>query len=228
MKSPRDKAESPLSLRRLTEAFSQMLGRGGPGDEAPVEPPAGDPCPLGPRSIIEAILFVGRPGQEPFAAAELAGLMRDVTVGEVDAAVAELSRGYVADGAPYEILASSAGYRLALREEFARLGSKLQGRVREAKLSPQALEVLAVVAYRQPLTAAAIDQLRKGRSGAILGQLVRRGLLRLDRPAAGASAAHYTTTDRFLRLFGLASLSQLPQAEEFDLALVSAPPEVEI
>ena len=221
MKPSRDKSDSPLSLRRITEAFAQMLGRPATAEQSGASPPAvpfADPCPVSPRSIVEAILFVGRPDGGAFTAEELAGTMRDVTPADIDGAVAELNRAYESDRAPYAIQASTAGYRLALRKEYLRLGRKLHGRVREAKLSPQALEVLAVVAYRQPVTAAIIEELRQERSGAVLAQLVRRDLLRLDRPAENGRLACYTTTDRFLRLFGLANLAQLPKVEEFDLA----------
>jgi segregation and condensation protein B len=222
MRASRDKSESPLSLRRITEAFAQMLGRPAVSTKSAESSmaPAGDPCPTSPRTIVEAILFVGRPDGGPFSAEELARTMRDVTPAEVEAVVLELNRAYESDGAPYAILKSAAGYRLTLRDEYTRLGRKLSGRVREAKLSPQSLEVLAVVAYRQPVTGAEIDALRKARSGAALAQLVRRGLLRLDRPAEAPHHGCYATTERFLRLFGLADLGQLPKAEEFDLALV--------
>lgn len=222
MKPSRDKSESPLSLRRITEAFAQMLGRPAATAKMGEQPaaPTGDPCPVSPRTIVEAILFVGRPDGGPFSADEIAHTMRDVTPAEVDAVVAELNESYESDGAPYVILTSAAGYRLTLRDEYSRFGRKLSGRVREAKLSPQSLEVLAVVAYRQPVTGTEIDALRKARSGAALAQLVRRGLLKVERGAAAPHHGSYTTTDRFLRLFGLADLGQLPKVEEFDLALV--------
>jgi segregation and condensation protein B len=222
MKTPRKESESPLSLRRITEAFSQMLGRTAGAVVAEKEAatrPEIDACPISPRSIIEAILFVGRPDGSAYSAEELAGTMRDVTPADVKAAVAELNAAYTSDGAPYEIVASPAGYRLQLREDTQRLGYQLQGKVREVKLSPQALEVLAVVAYRQPMSTIDIEELRKGKSGSILAQLVRRGLLRFDRSAENSRQNLYFTTERFLRIFGLANLSQLPKAEEMDLSI---------
>jgi segregation and condensation protein B len=222
MTARRDKSESPLSLRRITEAFAQMLGRPATAaktDATPTALPAGDPCPLNPRSIVEAILFVGRPDAGGFTAEELARTMRDVTPSEVNLAVDELNRAYEVDGAPFAIRASATGYRLGLRAEYSRLGSSLNRRVRESKLSPQVLEVLAVVAYRQPVMAAEIDALRNGRSGNALAQLVRRGLLRLERSADSTRQNCYATTDRFLRLFGLADVGQLPKAEELDLPI---------
>ena len=222
MKTTRAKSESPLSVRRITEAFAQMLGRPAPPESSETDAatrPEIDACPIRPRSIVEAILFVGRPDGSAVSAEELARTMRDVTPVEVEIVVAELNATYAADGAPYQIVESIAGYRLALREDFERLGFQLHGKVREAKLSPQALEVLAVVAYRQPIAAKAIEDLRTGKCGAGLAQLVRRGLLRFERSAENSRQNAYFTTDRFLRLFGLSNLSQLPEAEEFTLTI---------
>ena len=95
---------------------------------------------------------------------------------------------------------------------------KFYGRVREAKLSPVAVEVLAVVAYNQPATAEEVSQLRGSASGAALATLVRRKLVRIDRPSARGESARYSTTERFLRLFGLENLAALPRSEELEKA----------
>ena len=86
--------------------------------------------------------------------------------------------------------------------------------MREARLSLAAVDVLSIVAYRQPLTADEVSRLRDKPSGHILSQLVHRGLLRIERAAAPRRTAHYHTTDRFLELFGLSNLADLPQSEE--------------
>ena len=164
------------------------------------------------------MLFVGRPDNRPFSAREMAAAMRGCSPAEIDAAVAELNKIYERDGAPYEIVGSSNGYQLALRDEFGRMRDKFYGRVREAKLSPVALEVLSIVAYNQPTTAEEVSQLRGAPSGAALATLVRWRLLRLDRPAEGREPPRYSTTDRFLRLFGLDSLAALPRSEELEKA----------
>ena len=75
---------------------------------------------------------------------------------------------------------------------------KFYGRVKEARLSQAAVEVLAVVAYRQPLTRDEIDALRGRPSGGLLAQLVRRQLLRIERPEDRPRQPKYLTTDRFL------------------------------
>jgi segregation and condensation protein B len=175
-------------------------------------------CEPNPRSIVEAMLFVGRPDDGTFSARELAAAMRGVSPGEIDAAVSELNSIYDQDQSPYAIVGSPQGYRLALRGEFQRVRDKYLGKIREARLTPAALEVLSVVAYNQPIPAEAINQIRGRPSGAVLATLVRRRLVRQVAPQASGSPTNYVTTDRFLRLFNLESLAALPRSEDLEAA----------
>ena len=230
--------EQGLALDELSAAFSQLLEQGrdpyDPDDQAgsaeaeaagTLEPfsdasvPADAACPVTPRSILEALLFVGNPHNEPLTSAHVSSLMRGVRPQEIDSLVVELNEQYDAEGCPYRIGSAGSGYQLALREEYASLRDKFYGRVKEARLSPAAVEVLAIVAYRQPLTRDEIDALRGRPSGGVLAQLVRRQLLRIERPADRPRQPKYLTTDRFLTLFGLESLAELPQSQDLDRAL---------
>ena len=130
--------------------------------------------------------------------------------------VAELSTEYREGNAPYEIIYDDGGYRMVLREEFERIRSRFYGPTREAKLSQAAVEVLALVAYNQPTTSEKISKLRGHPSGSILSQLVRRQLLRFEKPEKKPRTPVYRTTPRFLKLFGLASLEELPENEELE------------
>lgn len=203
---------SPLSLQRLTAAFAQMLG--GPEADQGEPPTPRDACEISPRSIIEAILFVGAADNAPRSAEDLAKRMRDVSPQEVHQAIGELNAQYQADGAPYEIAGGASGYRMQLRPDMARVREKFYGRIKESQLSPRTLEVLSIVAYRQPITAGSVDKLRGVPSRPLLTQLVRRGLL--QRTTEGAGGPSYQTTERFLRFFRLESVAQLPRAAELD------------
>jgi segregation and condensation protein B len=75
---------------------------------------------------------------------------------------------------------------------------------------------LSVVAYNEPLTADEVSRLRGAPSGAVLTQLVRRRLLRIERAETAPRTAHYRTTPRFLELFGLGCLADLPTSQELD------------
>jgi segregation and condensation protein B len=221
--------DAGLSLDRLNRAFAAMLGTGDDpyavppeSDDDPIRAaliveereqltPAGSVhdagCEINPRSILEAMLFVGTPDNQPLSARQIAGLMRGVRPPEIDELVKELNASYAAGGRPY---------RIALRESFESVRQKFQGRVKQVQLSPAAIEVLAVVAYNEPLTADEVNRLRGTASGAILTQLVRRELLRVDRSDDQPRTPRYLTTERFLKLFGVKSLAELPRSTDLD------------
>lgn len=166
-----------------------------------------------PEQIIEAALFVGG---VPLTAKKLCGLLRGSFDSLfVERTIDELNTKYGAEGRPYEIRPGDGGYRLELRAEFDRLRQRVYGAgPREVKLSQDVLEVLALVAYRQPLTPAEIEALGKPSSGGILRQLLRRDLVAIRRGEGGRKDIRYHTTPRFLTVFGLASLDELPQPED--------------
>jgi segregation and condensation protein B len=170
-------------------------------------------CEITPRSIVEAILFVGHPQSEPLSSQQIAGLMRGVTTEEVDELVRELNEAYVAERAPYWIQSHGVGYLLELREEFAPLWDKFYGRIKEVRLTQGAIDVLAIVAYNQPITLQEIDRVRGRASGGILSQLVRRDILAYERAEQTGAKPNYRTTERFLDLYGLESLDDLPQVD---------------
>lgn len=219
-----------LPLDELSQAYAALLARGSDPYEAPppesaaaaptvLAPEPTEPPPIDaavtPRSILEAILFVGHPTGEPLTSERIAALMRGVRPAEIDDLVQELNAEYAAASAPYLIASVDVGYQMQLRSEFAGVRAAFDGRIREARLSQAAIEVLAIVSYQQPVAADQIDRLRGKPSGAILSQLVRRDLLRFERPAATKIAA-YSTTERFLSLFGINDLNQLPRSHDFD------------
>ncbi len=223
-------SESPLSLSRLRDAFAAMLG--GPGaagkeqghgaDQPPELPAPHSPlparCEINARTVVEAMLFVGRPDNGPLSARELAAAMRGVSPREIDTAIGELNSTYQADRSPYRIEQNNGGYRLVLRDEFQRMRDKFYGRVKEARLSPAVLEVLSILAYNQPSTADHLTELRGAPSGAALSTLLRRRLVKLERAGKGSKLAQYSTTERFLKLFGLENLEALPRAEDLEKA----------
>ncbi len=218
--------EQGISLDELTEAFAQVMGSGPSGEPQPDETAEqeadqaaaeqDDPCPISPRSILEAMLFVGNRENRPLSSAQAAELMRGVEPGEIAGLVDQLNHCYAADGCPYHITNDGPGYRLALRKAFHPLRNRFYGRIREARLSQAAIDALAVVAYQQPLTAEQIGRLRGRPSSHVLAQLVRRGLLRIERQQTKRRTAQYFTTDRFLKLFGLKTLDDLPRSEELE------------
>ena len=223
-----------ISLDELASAFAQVMGvepqpstdpvtaehdipeTADPIEESPsVEPVAeDDPCPISPRSIFEAMLFVGNRDNRPLTPARAAELMRDVEQDEIPALVDALNQCYATRGAACRIVGEGDGYRLTLCDEFRSLRNRFFGRIREARLSQAAIDVLALVAYQQPIAGEKIGRLRGKPSRHVLAHLVRRGLLRVERPDPKRRTTHYRTTDRFLKLFHLRSLDDLPRSED--------------
>lgn len=219
-----------LSLDQLGAALAGMLETGddpyvaaSPAGElgdaalaAPLESSADDACDLTPRSILEALLFVGDPRNQPLSSKPVAGLMRGVRASEIDACVRSLNADYERRNCPYAIVAEGAGYRLKLRKRFDRLRDQFHGKDRQARLSQAAIEVLAAVAYRGALMRDEVSRLRGKPSGHILTQLVRRQLLQLERDADSPRRVRYAIAPRFLELFGLASLEELPRSPDLE------------
>jgi segregation and condensation protein B len=242
-KSPPASQTDPggMSLDQLSRAFATMLGE---SDDSPAplivagdpilasetdkqkQPPAAetaatvetepseDAFPANPRTILEAMLFVGRADNSPLTSEQMAGLMRGVAATEIDNYITELNAQYIAHGCPYTIISDGPGYRLILRPEFNSLRERMLGRARAARLSPAAVEILALIAYNEPLSSSEVSQQRGTPSGHILRQLVRRRLLRLEKAGAKSGPAKYFTTSRFLEVFHLNSLADLPRSDD--------------
>ena len=117
---------------------------------------------------------------------------------------------------PYFVESVGGGYRLSLRDEFNSIRERFYGKIREAKLSQAAIDVLAVVAYHQPIDRKEVDKLRGEESVRVLNQLVRRELLSVERTDEKPRRSIFSTTERFLKLFGMNSIDELPQTQDFD------------
>ena len=174
------------------------------------------PCPLSEVSVLETILFVGTPPDVRLTAKKLAGMMRDVSPKEIPTLVEELNQKYQRQNAAYRIVQESGGYSMTLAEDLAEIRNQFYGEVRDAQLTQPAIEVLSVVAYNQPIARVAIDRIRQRPSGAVLSQLVERRLLAIDPESESSKERRYITTSRFLELFGLTEIGDLPQAQEVE------------
>jgi segregation and condensation protein B len=167
------------------------------------------PPPL--TRIVEALLFAG---DKPLTATSAAVAIRGLTNEQFRGAIDELNRQYRRQGRPYAIQSRPEGFSLALKAGFAGLRERLTGGPREARLTVPMLDVLALVAYKQPVTRNEIDAVRGADSIAILRQLVRLSLVAVQDAVPGTSEPAYNTTPRFLELFGLRSLDDLPQTAD--------------
>jgi segregation and condensation protein B len=216
-----------FSLERLSSAFARLMGAPAGSTPSAVakpqiavepddEPEDDDSLPVTPEMIVEGLLFVGNADGTPLPAAKLAAQIRNVSPVEVDQIIADLNTAYRRDESAYEIVGDSAGYRLQLRSDLGILRDQFRGQQRAAKLTPAAVEVLSIVAYRQGVTGEQVNQLRGSQSHAIIAQLVRRQLVRVERPQEAPRTARYHTTPRFNQLFGVNSPADLPRTEDLD------------
>jgi segregation and condensation protein B len=200
----------PTTPADLGRTYAAMLGEEAwPLDAAPAEEPAAPPQPV---RIIEALLFVGGSALTAKRAREI---LRGLATEQFDEAIKQLNADYRRQARPYVIQSQGAGWVLTLRPRYRHVVEKLYGGVREARLSTAAIDVLALVTYRQPVTKPEVDTMRGADSGALLRQLVRRGLIQIaTMPGLKPKEVAYSTTPRFLEMFGLASLDDLPKTQD--------------
>ena len=224
-------SDGGLSIDRLAQAFAAMMGTGDPY-AADSEPQASvdvdaspdldaasddvtDPdesCRVTPATILEAMLFVGLPDGEPLCSRKVASLMRGVRPQEVDELAEELRDRYARQQRPYEVISVGSGWVLRLRESHRQFGRILEQRARQVRLGEEALDTLAVVAWNQPVRRDRLVSLGCDARPSTLRQLVRRGLLRLVTAEKGEEPS-YETTDKFLDVFKLEQLSDLPKPD---------------
>ncbi|HTO68491.1 MAG TPA: SMC-Scp complex subunit ScpB [Myxococcota bacterium] len=172
-------------------------------------------------AALEALIFSA---DAPIGASALRRAFPRATPAQLAAAVAEINASLRATGRPYEIAEVAAGYRFRTRPQFAEVILAATPE-RKIRLSRPALETLALIAYRQPLTRAEIEDLRGVDCGAVVKSLLERDLVRIvGRRDAPGRPALYGTSASFLETFGLRGLSDLPALREIE-AIVAAPAE---
>jgi len=164
-----------------------------------------------PITILEGLLFVGDPSQPALTPEKLAYILGVPSAAEVEELVGQLNARYERERRPYRVFRESGGYVLRLTAEYAPVAERLRRRVRESRLSQAALEVLAIVAYRQPVTAEEVSRLRGRPSSHLLSQLLQKGLIQASPEPGKGRALQYRTTPRFEEIFGLQGLEDLPQ-----------------
>jgi segregation and condensation protein B len=171
------------------------------------------------KQIVEALIVAAG---EPVSAARLAEIVPGLDAADVAGVVAELVREYKEAGRALEIWEVAGGYQLRTTAAMAPY-LRLLHRERALRLSRAALETLSVIAYKQPTTRAEVEHVRGVDVGAVLKSLVDRKLVRIagHREVPGRPLV-YATTKRFLEVFGLGKLSDLPTLREAE-ELLPAP-----
>jgi segregation and condensation protein B len=167
--------------------------------------------------LCEAALFAAA---RPLTAEELAMLDPETALADVRAALEELREHYDFDQHGVELVELAGGYQILTRPVHAAAIERAQLSVRGNRLTPAALETLAVIAYRQPVGRAEIEEIRGVSAGGVLRSLQERGLIEVvGRSEALGRPLLYGTAPLFVELLGLRDLSDLPKAEELTVAL---------
>jgi segregation and condensation protein B len=163
-------------------------------------------------ALIEAALLAA---DEPLTLRRLAAAAGLTDNSEVRRLVQRLQELYNQDGTAFQVEELAGGFQLLTRPEYHPWLARLRRAGNEMRLSAAARESLAIVAYRQPITRADVEAIRGVQSADMLYQLMEKGLVRITgRDESLGRPVLYGTTKRFLQLFGLRSLRDLPQAEE--------------
>lgn len=168
--------------------------------------------PASLTNILEALLFAT---SEPLSVPRLSAILKEHDSAEIRNALAALREAYDVENRAFSLDEIGGGFRLLTRPEFAEYVRRLQKVSNADRLSPAALETLAIVAYKQPVIKAEIDAIRGVKSEGTIQSLLRRHLVRVvGRADVLGRPLLYGTTRLFLDQFGLKSLDELPSLEE--------------
>jgi segregation and condensation protein B len=166
-----------------------------------------------PRRALEALIFAAG---SPATAAQIRRALPQLAPSRIPDLVCEINDELEREGRPYEIAEVAGGWQFRTRRAYAEVIAAAQPE-RKLRLSRPALESLAVVAYRQPITRGELEDLRGVDCGAVLKGLLERGLVRIvGRRDAPGRPPLYGTTPQFLETFSLPSLRDLPTLREID------------
>jgi segregation and condensation protein B len=177
------------------------------------------------NKIVEALIFAS---QDPLTSKAVAKIVRKIAAREnaseqlqgtkmkdVDAAILEINEEYGRNGSPFVAEERSTGWKLYTRAEYGSYVRELFPGQKVPRLSPPALETLAIIAYRQPITRAAIEAVRGVNVDGVMQTLVDRGLVSISgRADLPGRPLLYETSSAFLEHFGIKGVDELPNAVE--------------
>jgi segregation and condensation protein B len=176
-------------------------------DEAPVLPP------LEVRAVLEALIFAS---PQPVTPREIGKVLQGVPKDDWRRALEEIRADYAREGRGLQLVEVAGGFQITTRPEYNDWVRELIDPQSPTRLSIQALETLAVIAYKQPATLPEIIELRGIKSGGVIKTLLEKRLIRiLGRKEVVGRPILYGTTKQFLLHFGLKDVGELPKIEEF-------------
>lgn len=167
--------------------------------------------------LLEAALFAA---SRPLGLDELATLDPEAGEAGTRLALEELRAVFAGADHGVELAEIGEGWQFLTRPEYAEPIERAQFALRPRRLSPAALETLAIIAYRQPVGRIEVDEIRGVDSNAVIDKLVERGLIEVTSRGEGLGRPLlYATTPQFLEILGLKGLEDLPRLDELSVAL---------
>lgn len=166
------------------------------------------------HSVVEALILAS---PEPLPARKLTDVFEDITPGKVTQLVCEINQRYADNGMSYRIRELAGGYQFYILPAFSGYVEELFTRRRKMRLTRAALETLAIVAYKQPVTKSEIEHIRGVSSDGVLQNLLEKNMVTIKgRAETVGKPLQYGTTDEFLKFFGLNNLKDLPKMSEIE------------
>lgn len=220
-------ADAPAEQEAVEQAPDEMMAAQDAGEvpqEAELQDEANEteeadqiqddllPDGLGVAEVIEAILFAT---DSPLPAGKIAQVLEQGTSRQVRKHIKQLNERYEQTGMAFRIEEVAGGYQMLTLPKFQPWLAKLLRARQESRLSPTQMETLAIIAYKQPVLRADIEAIRGVAVGDVVNRLRELGLVKIvGRAEDVGRPLLYGTTKKFLRVFGLGSLEDLPRVEE--------------
>lgn len=203
-------SSQPLSIKDIQAAFSRFHEQVPPGASAPADDAEAEPVESAPPAGEEPAEMAVEDGETE----EMSDVPSLITAAQIREAMDALAAELREKNDVYLLLEGAQGYRLVTHPRFARWVRVLRNEPAPARLSQSALETLAIIAYRQPVTRSEIETIRGVSADAGLNKLLERELVyitgRADLPGR---PLQYGTTDAFLEFVGVKSLVELPSSD---------------
>jgi segregation and condensation protein B len=166
------------------------------------------------KSTVEALVLAS---PEPISSRKITQVLEEATSAQVNQAVSELNEKYSESGSSFRIRELAGGYQYYILPEYVGYVDELFTRRRKMRLTRAALETVAIIAYRQPVTKAEIEHIRGVASDGVIQNLMEKGMITIKgRANTVGRPLQYGTTNEFLKFFGLKNIDELPKMSEIE------------
>ena len=166
------------------------------------------------QKIVEALLFAS---DTPLSVKKIKAIASDYDEKEIRRSLKAIEKRYRETDSPLQIIQVAGGYQIVTRKEFEPWVKQLFRTRSASRLTQKALETLAIIAYKQPITKQEVEAIRGVNVDAVMRTLIERNLITVKgRKKAPGNPLLYGTTSFFLNFFGLRSLKDLPKLKEID------------